>query len=134
MGSLDCYFSFCWGESRQIQTNRRSPRARLPARPWLCKLSAPLWPCTTLPTSPNSRHLLWLKTLTVPVSPSFILFIFMGSSFSPSSSPSPLPHPCPLSMMVGGQYTNVVSITAVTLCHDIGFCNTVPYRCNPHVI
>lgn len=133
MGSLDCYFSLCWGESRQIQTNRRSPRARLPARPRLCKLSAPLWPCTILPTSPNSRHLLWIKTLTVPVSSSIILFIFMGSSLSPSSL-SPLPHPCPLSMRVGGQYTDVVSITAVKLCHDIGFCNTVIYRRNPHAI
>lgn len=132
MGSLDCYFSFCWGESRQIQTNRRSPRARLPARPWLCKLSAPLWPCTTLPTSPNSRHLLWLKTLTVPVSPSIILFIFMGSSLSPSF-PSPLPHRCPLSMRVG-RYTDVVNITGVTLCHDIGFCSTVLYRHNPRAI
>lgn len=58
-------------------SDRQSPRSRLAARPWLCKLSAPLWTCITLPTTPNISHLLQLKPLTLPVSPSIILFIFI---------------------------------------------------------
>ena len=100
MGSLDssCYCNICLGDSRQIVSQADSHHgAGRPLSRGCVNYPLGSEPASPCAPRPNIGHLLRLNPLTIPVSPSIILFIFQScllffSSFLSDPCSSSVPH------------------------------------------